>query len=184
MAYENRTTNHVFLKFVAEALVPSLYRGDIVVMDNLKSHYAVGLREAIEAVGAMVLYLPRYTRQSLIRSSTHGPKIKAMLRRAEARTLRDFRIKSFGWFTHRGYSTRLKAAVSRTKAPMEKLSCPVLILHAEQDENAPFSQAYLLRDRLSALRKESEIEVLPGQGHALRREDVNRLGLSFFERSA
>jgi transposase len=117
MAYENGTTNQVFLKFVAEALVPSLYRGDIVVMDNLKSHYAFGVREAIEAVGATVLYLPPYSPELNPIEHTWS-KIKSMLRRAEARTLRALagalsvctaaisRSDLFGWFTHCGYSAQ------------------------------------------------------------------------------
>jgi transposase len=32
--------------------------GDIVVMDNLGSHKVAGVRKAIEAAGARVLYLP------------------------------------------------------------------------------------------------------------------------------
>ncbi len=42
-------------------LVTDLRHGDIVVMDNLSSHKAPGVVEAIEAVGAEVRYLPPYS---------------------------------------------------------------------------------------------------------------------------
>jgi len=50
---------------------------------------------------------------------------------------------------------------------MQKLNCPVLILHGEKDENVPVSQAILLRDRLIALRKDFEIELFPNVKHDL-----------------
>ena len=48
----------IFLTYVRQCLVPALKEGDIVVMDNLKPHKAAGVREAIEAAGATLLYLP------------------------------------------------------------------------------------------------------------------------------
>ena len=51
----------VFLAYVHQQLVPTLSAGDIVVMDNLSAHKVVGVREAIEAVGARVVYLPPYS---------------------------------------------------------------------------------------------------------------------------
>lgn len=50
---------------------------------------------------------------------------------------------------------------------MQKLNCPVLILHGEKDENVPVSQAILLRDRLIGLRKDFEIELFPNAKHDL-----------------
>jgi transposase len=47
-----------FLAYVEQVLVPTLTSGDIVVMDNLGSHKVAGVRKAIEAAGARVLYLP------------------------------------------------------------------------------------------------------------------------------
>jgi dipeptidyl aminopeptidase/acylaminoacyl peptidase len=65
---------------------------------------------------------------------------------------------------------------------MEKLGCPVLILHGEQDENVPISQALALRGRLEALKKDFEIRLLPGQPHALPVSDIDRYSLEFFDR--
>jgi transposase len=50
-----------FLAYVQQVLVPTLRSGDIVVMDNLSSHKKAGVREAIESVGAKLLYLPPYS---------------------------------------------------------------------------------------------------------------------------
>ena len=51
----------VFLAYVEQQLVPTLRKGDIVVMDNLSSHKVSGVKEAIESVGAKVIYLPPYS---------------------------------------------------------------------------------------------------------------------------
>ena len=47
--------------YVEQVLAPELCRGDVVVMDNLAAHKVPGVREAIKAVGASVLYLPPYS---------------------------------------------------------------------------------------------------------------------------
>ena len=118
MAYEGGTTKQAFLHFVREALVPSLRRKDVVVMDNLRSHYCDGVREAIEAAGATVMYLPPYSPELNPIEHTWS-KLKALLRRAEARTLRALaaalsesssRITGndlAGWFGHCGYEAQL-----------------------------------------------------------------------------
>ncbi len=51
----------VFLAYVQQHLAPTLRPGDIVIMDNLSSHKRVGVRAALEAVGATLLYLPPYS---------------------------------------------------------------------------------------------------------------------------
>ena len=50
-----------FQAYVDQFLVPTLRPGDIVIMDNLGSHKGAGVRPAIEAVGATLLYLPPYS---------------------------------------------------------------------------------------------------------------------------
>ncbi len=47
-----------FLAYVEQFLVPTLTPGDVVVLDNLSSHNVSGVREAVEASGATLLYLP------------------------------------------------------------------------------------------------------------------------------
>ena len=50
-----------FKAYVEQVLVPELDPGDIVVMDNLPAHKVAGIRQAIEAAGATLLYLPPYS---------------------------------------------------------------------------------------------------------------------------
>jgi transposase len=51
----------VFRAYVEQQLAPTLNAGDIVILDNLNSHKVKGVREAIEARGAYVVYLPPYS---------------------------------------------------------------------------------------------------------------------------
>ncbi|MFM7407281.1 MAG: transposase, partial [Cuspidothrix sp.] len=50
-----------FKKFVAQELLPKLWKGAVVVMDNLKAHKMKGISEMIESVGARVVYLSPYS---------------------------------------------------------------------------------------------------------------------------
>lgn len=51
----------LFKEFVKEELVPKLWKGAVVVMDNLNAHKVEGVKEMIEAAGAKILYLSRYS---------------------------------------------------------------------------------------------------------------------------
>jgi dipeptidyl aminopeptidase/acylaminoacyl peptidase len=64
---------------------------------------------------------------------------------------------------------------------MDRLQCPVLILHGEKDVNVPVSEALLLRDRLTALHKEFEIKLFPDREHSIGPE-VATLTIDFFNR--
>jgi transposase len=61
MVVDGPMNGRVFREYVRQVLAPTLSPGDIVVMDNLSSHKAAGVREAIEAKGAMLVYLPPYS---------------------------------------------------------------------------------------------------------------------------
>ena len=107
----------VFLAYVQQQLAPTLQPGDIVILDNLSSHKRAGVREAIEAVGAKLVYLPPY-------SPDFNPielafaKLKSLLRTAASRTVEDLertiaslldRFKPHeckAYFRHCGYSAR------------------------------------------------------------------------------
>jgi len=67
-------------------LVPTLKRGDIVMMDNLPVHKVAGVREAIEAAGATLIYLPPYS-PDLNPIEMAFSKLKAHLRKAAERTI-------------------------------------------------------------------------------------------------
>ncbi len=77
-----------FRAYVGQVLVADLTPGDVVVMDNLPAHKVHGVRQAIEAAGARLIYLPAY-------SPDFNPiemafsKLKALLRAAAARTIPD-----------------------------------------------------------------------------------------------
>ena len=58
LTVEGPINGPLFRAWVEQHLAPVLNRGDIVVMDNLSSHKVAGVREAIEAVGAELRYLP------------------------------------------------------------------------------------------------------------------------------
>lgn len=74
-----------FLAYVEQVLVPTLRRGDVVVLDNLAVHKQPEVRTAIEQVGAHLRFLPPY-------SPDFNPielafaKLKAFLRAARPRT--------------------------------------------------------------------------------------------------
>ena len=61
MVADGAMTGALFLKYVQEFLDPTLHPGDIVIADNLRSHKVAGVKEAIEAVGAHIRYLPPYS---------------------------------------------------------------------------------------------------------------------------
>ncbi|HEX9003421.1 MAG TPA: alpha/beta fold hydrolase [Blastocatellia bacterium] len=65
---------------------------------------------------------------------------------------------------------------------MEKLKASVLILHGEKDINVPVSQAYLLRDRLTALKKDFEIKTFPDKEHGIGSDNLYKYSLDFLKR--
>ena len=75
-----------FEAYVDQVLVPELKPGDIVVMDNLGSHKGEGVRAAIAAAGASLLYLPPYSPDFNPIENAFA-KLKAMLRKAAERTV-------------------------------------------------------------------------------------------------
>jgi transposase len=84
--YDGAMNGNVFLAYVEQVLVPSLSEGDIVVMDNLPAHKAAGVRDAIEAAGANLLYLPPYSPDFNPIENAFA-KLKALLRAKAERTI-------------------------------------------------------------------------------------------------
>lgn len=78
-------TGAIFLAYVRQILAPCLNTGDILVMDNVAFHKVAGVREAIEARGARLLYLPAYS-PDLNPIEKAFSKLKAFLRKTGART--------------------------------------------------------------------------------------------------
>lgn len=84
--FDSPINGESFLAWVEQSLAKNLRQGDIVVMDNLGSHKVSGVREAIEAAGATILFLPPYS-PDLNPIEQVFSKLKALLRKAAARTV-------------------------------------------------------------------------------------------------
>lgn len=116
MSVQGGTDKAVFLTFICKVLVPQLWKGAVVIMDNLSAHKDKRVREAIEKVEAKLVYLPSY-------SPDYNPiehcwsKLKTYLRSRKARTYEalDEALSAgietisgkdaMGWFAHCSYST-------------------------------------------------------------------------------
>ena len=115
MTIDGATDAEVFRAYVSQVLGPTLRPRDIVIMDNLRAHKAAGIREAIEPVGAQVVYLPPYS-PDLSPIEPCRSKLKTALRTAKARTRQalDQAITqawatitvsdAHSWFHHCGYA--------------------------------------------------------------------------------
>jgi transposase len=85
MTVEGGTTSEVFETFVEELLVPTLERGDYVILDNLGAHKSSRALDAIRAAGAKPVFLPPYSPE-LNPIELAWAKLKRVLREAKART--------------------------------------------------------------------------------------------------
>ncbi len=109
--FEGWTNKEAFLTYITQVLVPELWPGACVVMDNLPAHKAIKVREAIESVGASVKFLSPYS-PDFNPIENCWSKLKEFLRTQESRTreeldraidkalnlITDKDI--VGWFTH------------------------------------------------------------------------------------
>ncbi len=107
-------TGQLFLEYIRTVLVPTLRKGDMVIMDNLQCHKMAGVKEAVEAVGASVLYLPPYS-PDLNPIEMLWSKLKSVFRTLKLRQLEllysaiplSFHTVSLsdiaGWFSKAGY---------------------------------------------------------------------------------
>jgi transposase len=85
LVLEGAINGRSFLAYVEQFLAPALRPGDVLVLDNLGSHKVAGVREAVEAAGATLRYLPPYS-PDLNPIEQVFAKLKALLRDAAART--------------------------------------------------------------------------------------------------
>jgi transposase len=114
LTVDGATDTDVFRAYIRQVLGPTLTPGDIVVMDNLGAHKAVGIQQAIARRGARLRYLPPYS-PDLSPIERCWSKLKTALRRAKARTraaldaaiaeamMTVSRTDAWGWFKHCGY---------------------------------------------------------------------------------
>jgi transposase len=107
-------TARAFEAYVEQCLAPELRPGDVVVLDKLTAHKTNRVRELVEATGARLAYLPGYSPD--FNPIEHAwSKLKALLRKVGARTLRKLRnalrwalleitsSDAHGWISHCGF---------------------------------------------------------------------------------
>jgi transposase len=111
LTFEGWTNKEAFLTYVKEVLVPQLWSGACVVMDNLPAHKATEVQKAIESVGARVVFLSPYS-PDFNPIENCWSKLKEFLRTRESLTYQELdraiteAINSvtekdiIGWFTH------------------------------------------------------------------------------------
>ena len=86
MVLDGPINREAFLAYIEQFLMPVLKPGDIVIMDNLPAHKGDAVREAIEAAGARLRYLPPYS-PDLNPIENAFSKLKAGLKKIAARTI-------------------------------------------------------------------------------------------------
>jgi transposase len=86
LVFDGAMNGTIFRHYVETQLGPVLRPGDVVVMDNLAAHKVAGIRAAIEARGATLLYLPAYS-PDLNPIELLFSKLKRLLRSAAARSI-------------------------------------------------------------------------------------------------
>ena len=84
--FQGGTTGDKFPTYLKDVLIPTLRPGDIVVMDNLRTHHIQAVSELLHGAGADVLYLPPY-RPDLNPIEKLWAKMKAILRKLCVRSL-------------------------------------------------------------------------------------------------
>jgi transposase len=85
MIIEGAAKGAAFEAYVEHMLVPSLQKGQIVVMDNLRVHKSARVRQLIEEKGCELRFLPAYS-PDLSPIEEAFSKLKTALRRMKART--------------------------------------------------------------------------------------------------
>ena len=108
MLIKGAMNGEAFLAYVEQCLVPTLKRGDIVIMDNVPAHKVEGVQEAIHAAGASLRYLPPYS-PDLNPIETAYSALKTFLRKCARRAgqfVRRLQVKACAnFFAHAGYAT-------------------------------------------------------------------------------
>ena len=86
MVLDGPMNRAAFQAYIEQILVPTLRRGDTVIMDNLPAHKGTDVRRAIEAAGAALRYLPPYSPDFNPIENAFA-KLKTALRKAATRTI-------------------------------------------------------------------------------------------------
>lgn len=111
MTFQGGTEAAAFYTYVTQVLVPKLWSGACVVMDNFSSHKVTGIKQAIESVGARLVYLSPYS-PDFSPIENCWSKVKECLRTLAARTYEELdraitnalltvtNKDIIGWFAH------------------------------------------------------------------------------------
>ena len=111
---EGAVDTDVFNVYVERVLRPTIRRGDILVLDNLRAHHASRIEAVAEECGGQVIWLSPYS-PGCSPIELMWSKIKASLRAAKARTREELERALVaaldlvtdsdcrGWFKHCGY---------------------------------------------------------------------------------
>jgi transposase len=103
-----------FVAYILQFVVPELRPGHVLVLDNLSAHKAAAAREAVEACGAKLVFLPPYSPD--LSPLERAWSVKALLRKAAARSWEALleaveqalravtSADAAGWFQHAGYN--------------------------------------------------------------------------------
>jgi len=110
--FEGPMDGEMFLAWVRQGLAPALQPKDLVILDNLATHKVAGVHQAVEAVGAGLLYLPPYS-PDFNPIENLWSQVKAILRALAPRTT----------------DQRLRAAASAFDA-ISPADCQSFFLHA------------------------------------------------------
>ena len=84
--YSGGTTREKFLDYLKNTLIPTLHEGDIVIMDNMRTHHVKEVQTLLQGAGMKLLYLPAYS-PDLNPIENMWSKIKAILRKLKIRLL-------------------------------------------------------------------------------------------------
>jgi transposase len=121
---EGSADSAIFELYIELILAPSLQAGQIVILDNLNAHTGDKVRQAIEARGCQLLFLPSYSPDFSPIEEAFS-KLKAFLRRVGARTpeaLQDAigqalltvtTQDALGWFHHCGYRSLARGSLAQ-----------------------------------------------------------------------
>lgn len=114
-----------FEVYIEQVLAPGLRPGQIVILDNLSIHLGSRVKQAIEAQGCRLLFLPAYSPDFSPIEEAFS-KIKTILRQQGARTREALQEAittaltlitaqdALGWFTHCGYPSPVETKMGQS----------------------------------------------------------------------
>jgi len=84
--YQGGTSKDKFINYLKNILAPTLQEGDIIIMDNMRTHHAKDVKKVIDDLKINVVYLPPYS-PDLNPIEKMWSKIKSIFRKLKIRDL-------------------------------------------------------------------------------------------------